>query len=98
EVSSGAGGAVLAVSDRGPGVPAEERELVFERFRRGSEAGTEGGFGLGLAIGRELAERMGGGLVLAESRAGARFELRLPAGPSPVEDRLEATAARVNGE
>src|SRR2546423_9309479 len=35
EVSNGGGGAVLAVSDRGPGVPADERELAFERFRRG---------------------------------------------------------------
>ena len=92
EVSSGAGGAVLAVSDRGPGVPADERELVFERFRRGSDAGTEGGFGLGLAIGRELAERMGGELVLADSRTGARFELQLPSAPSPVDDGAEIAA------
>jgi signal transduction histidine kinase len=96
EVSNGPGGAVLAVSDHGPGVPAEERELVFERFRRGSEAGSEGGFGLGLAIGRELAERMGGELVVAGSRGGARFELRLPSAPSPVEDRAEVATPSSN--
>ena len=41
-------------------MPATERELIFERFQRGSGRGTEGGFGLGLAIGSELAARMGG--------------------------------------
>jgi signal transduction histidine kinase len=70
-----------AVSDRGPGVPDDERGIVFERFRRGrSPAG--GGFGLGLAIGRELARRMDGTLELANGAGpGARFELRLPGIP-----------------
>jgi len=68
---------VIAVEDRGPGIPEEERELVFERFRRGSQPGADGGFGLGLAIGRELARRMGGELAL--TGPGARFELRLVA-------------------
>ena len=54
----------IEVSDAGPGVPPGEEERVFERFRRGPEAGEDGGFGLGLAIGRELAEQMGGELRL----------------------------------
>ncbi|HEV2752720.1 MAG TPA: HAMP domain-containing sensor histidine kinase [Solirubrobacteraceae bacterium] len=73
--------ATLEVHDRGPGVPAAEREMIFERFRRGSTTGGEGGFGLGLAIGRELAERLGGGLGLASGNGagpGARFVLALP--------------------
>ncbi len=73
--------ATLEVHDRGPGVPAAEREVIFERFRRGSTTGGEGGFGLGLAIGRELAERLGGGLALASTNGagpGARFVLALP--------------------
>jgi signal transduction histidine kinase len=90
EVSSVGDRAVLAVQDRGPGVPSDERGLVFERFRRGSDVGTEGGFGLGLAIGRELAERMGGELLLAPSEVGARFELQLMSAPSPMEDGAEA--------
>jgi signal transduction histidine kinase len=90
EVSNAGDRAVLAVHDRGPGVPADERDLIFERFRRGSDVRTEGGFGLGLAIGHELAERMGGELVLASSEAGARFELRLASAPSPMEDGAEA--------
>jgi signal transduction histidine kinase len=61
-------------------VPAAERELIFERFRRGAGAVGHGGFGLGLAIGRELAVRMGGTLELLPAGAsGARFALRLPA-------------------
>ncbi|MDE3069276.1 MAG: HAMP domain-containing histidine kinase, partial [Acidobacteriota bacterium] len=62
----------LVVRDEGPGVPADERELIFERFRRGRQTSGHGGFGLGLAIGRELTERMGGTLVLLDDDAGRR--------------------------
>jgi signal transduction histidine kinase len=73
---------VVSVADSGPGVPTEERERIFERFARG-ENGSGPGFGLGLAIGRELAERMGGTLTLAEDgSSGAVFLLRLPAAGS----------------
>ena len=76
----GAGRAGVTVSDRGPGIPEEEREQIFERFHRGRASGSESGFGLGLAIGRELAQRMGGTLRLAPDEApGASFELVLPA-------------------
>jgi signal transduction histidine kinase len=61
------GWALLTVRDHGPGVAPAERELIFERFQRGSATGGRSGFGLGLAIGRELAARMGGVLVLAET-------------------------------
>ena len=78
--SFGDGVAGLWVSDRGPGIPPEEREHVFERFHRGRAAGPESGFGLGLAIGRELAERMGGRLELADREPpGACFVLTLAA-------------------
>ena len=72
--------AVIEVSDRGPGVLPEERERIFERFQRGSVTGGEGGFGLGLAIGRELAERLGGTLRLVDepNRPGASFVCELP--------------------
>jgi signal transduction histidine kinase len=79
--------ATLSVCDRGPGVPPEERELIFERFMRGREAGGRAGFGLGLAIGRELARRMGGDLGLDDQDGpGARFTLRLPVARAPQED------------
>ena len=70
--------AVFEVADAGPGVPSAERDLIFERFQRGSRTGGEGGFGLGLAIGRELAERLGGTLRLEDSDPGARFVCALP--------------------
>lgn len=73
--------AVLEVADDGPGVPLEERELVFERFHRSEEASRRdpGGTGLGLPISREIAEFYGGSLTLADDPSGgARFVLRLP--------------------
>jgi signal transduction histidine kinase len=72
--------ATVEVADAGPGVPEDERERIFERFERGSLTGGEGGFGLGLAIGRELAQRQDGDLELADSGPGpgARFVLSLP--------------------
>jgi signal transduction histidine kinase len=75
----------VEVADHGPGVHPAERERIFERFQRGRAAGAEGGFGLGLAIGRELAHRMGGSLTIAgEEGAGTRFRLELPvAEPDP---------------
>ena len=62
--------ATLEIADVGVGVAAEDEERIFERFQRGRSSGGEGGFGLGLAIGRELAERQGGRLEL-RSRPGA---------------------------
>lgn len=74
------GGVTIAVTDTGPGIPAEDLEAVFEPFR--SEATPDGlrGTGLGLAISRELARALGGDLHV-ESRlgAGSRFTLNLPA-------------------
>jgi signal transduction histidine kinase len=72
--------AQISVRDGGPGVPPAEREQIFERFQRGSVTGGSSGFGLGLAIGRELASRMNGSLELVcEDSPGACFQLQLPA-------------------
>jgi signal transduction histidine kinase len=77
----------LSVSDQGPGVPDDEREQIFRRFHRGRDTSGQAGFGLGLAIGRELAERMGGELVLERTDLpGARFTLRLPAATAPDQE------------
>jgi len=79
----------LSVRDYGPGVPPSERALIFERFKRGSATGGQAGFGLGLAIGRELAHRMGGELVLDEHGGpGARFTLRLALARAPEQGRV----------
>jgi signal transduction histidine kinase len=71
----------IAIADDGPGVPEAERSVIFERFRRGAHA--EAGFGLGLALGRELSERMGGQLDLDGSQRGARFVAELQGAPDP---------------
>jgi len=76
----------VEIADVGPGVPAAERDLIFERFKRGSASGDKGGFGLGLAIGRELAERMEGDLQLVNGEHGARFAFTLPVAPYPNGD------------
>lgn len=59
----------LTVADDGPGIPAEERTLVFERFHRGSGHDAPGA-GLGLAIVRQAAARLGGSVVLGEGIGG----------------------------
>jgi signal transduction histidine kinase len=74
-------GVELRVADDGPGIPADERERVFERFTRLDDARTagSGGAGLGLAIARDIAERHGGALRLElDGAAGACFVLTLP--------------------
>ena len=96
-IGCGEGRAYVEVADRGPGVHPAEREQIFERFQRGRSASTAAGFGLGLAIGRELAERMGGTLALAgeEGQTGTRFRLALPVaepGPEPAPEPGPATA------
>ena len=91
------GRAGVSVTDHGPGIPPEEREHVFERFHRGRAAGPESGFGLGLAIGRELAERMGGRLELADREPpGACFVLTLAAAEpdDSVRPRREPVSTR----
>lgn len=68
----------LEVQDSGPGIPAEFRERIFERFVRvpGSPAS---GSGLGLAIVANILRVHGGTVSLVDTAAGAHFELRLPA-------------------
>ncbi len=81
----------LRVRDQGPGVAAEERDAIFERFHRGRDTGGQAGFGLGLAIGRELAARMTGELELEDGQGGASFVLRLPGAQAPEEERVTST-------
>ncbi|MDA0353607.1 MAG: ATP-binding protein [Chloroflexi bacterium] len=71
----------LVVADDGPGVPAEARERIFERFARldAARGRDVGGAGLGLAIVREIVQRHGGAIeVDVSSEGGARFTVRLP--------------------
>jgi signal transduction histidine kinase len=69
------------VSDEGPGIPAELRPRIFERFVRGAGDRNGGsGSGLGLSIVRAVAESHGGSVELSDNEdGGARFVVRLPA-------------------
>jgi PAS domain S-box-containing protein len=78
------------VADHGPGVPAAEREHVWERFYRveglSHVSGSSVGLGLGLYLGRRIVERHGGSVGLeAPASGGARFWFRLPLAPTPSE-------------
>ena len=78
-----AGFVELHVEDEGPGIRPEQRERIFDLFRRGPSPDAPGsgkGFGLGLGVSRRLAEAMGGDLRLAppERAQGAHFVLELP--------------------
>jgi signal transduction histidine kinase len=78
------GACVVEVEDEGSGVPAEDRERIFERFVRldASRSRHRFGSGLGLAIARGYAEAHGGELVCLQGEQGACFRLTLPASTS----------------
>ncbi len=71
---------ILAVEDEGPGVPQEDRRRIFGRFVRGGAGQAGDGTGLGLSVARGLARSLGGDVTYRSGAAGARFEVRLPAG------------------
>ncbi len=72
---------VLEVADEGPGIPADQLETIFDKFRQLERSATRqhGGAGLGLAISRTLVDQMGGALwAESEEGKGSRFQVRLP--------------------
>ena len=74
--------AALVVSDQGPGVPAADRERIFEPFTRlsGRRASGQPGSGLGLAIGGRIAAAHGGSISVDDAPGGgARFTVTMPA-------------------
>ena len=81
ELSEDQNGVTLAVSDDGPGINAEDRERIFERFTRvdTGRARGDGGAGLGLAIVKAVSHRLGGEVWVESSEEnGSRFIIHLP--------------------
>ena len=75
-------GAVLLVDDSGPGIPPAERERIFERFYRSTEARSTPGSGLGLAIAKQVLDRHGCEVTVGESPdGGTRFRVVFPGHP-----------------
>ncbi|MFO7895226.1 MAG: ATP-binding protein, partial [Longimicrobiales bacterium] len=69
----------IAVADTGPGIPAGDRERIFDRFRQ-LDGGDRRGVGLGLTIARAIVEAHGGAIgVESEPGRGATFWFTLPA-------------------
>ncbi|GAA2637406.1 sensor histidine kinase [Paractinoplanes durhamensis] len=80
EVADEGGWARITVTDDGPGIPAADRERVFDRFTRLDDARARdaGGSGLGLAIVRELVRRHHGTVTLGDAEPGLKVDIRLP--------------------
>ncbi len=86
-------GATIEVRDNGPGVPPEQQQLVFEKFRQGGDASRRPqGTGLGLPISRQIVEHFGGRMWLRSGPGqGACFGFELPWHHESPPDRPEAT-------
>ncbi len=79
DVESDQESALVRVRDRGPGVPASERHLIFDPFARGTLTdGIRGGKGLGLFIAKRIVEAHGGSIGLRSVRPGTEFCIELP--------------------
>jgi signal transduction histidine kinase len=73
------GTARVMVRDRGPGVPAPERELIFDPLKRGAAASlTRAGNGLGLFVARRVLEAHRGAIWVSSGRTGATFTMQVP--------------------
>ena len=81
----------VMVVDRGPGIPPEDRERMFEPFQRLDDTGS-GGLGLGLAVARGLTEALGGTLSAEDTPGGGlTMVLSLPRAGTATEARAAAS-------
>jgi two-component system sensor histidine kinase GlrK len=87
---------MLDVIDSGPGIPAEERNRIFEAFYQGKtpQGGHVKGTGIGLSVVTEFVNAHGGGIEIFEAKSGgAHFRVRLPLRQPAAAVREEAHAA-----
>jgi len=79
-VRRGADGAVAVdFIDNGQGIPKKSQAIIFEKFSRLSDRNAAGGAGLGLAISREIMDKLGGAIAYLPGQGGAAFRVTLPA-------------------
>lgn len=90
----------LTIADSGPGIPAADRERVFERFYRSVSSRSMPGSGLGLSIVKKVIERHGGSIVVDESDdGGTLMRVTLPGEPADAgHGDTSATVAGAKGE
>jgi Histidine kinase-, DNA gyrase B-, and HSP90-like ATPase len=75
----------VRVADRGIGIPAGQRDAVFDTFHRAHVDGGYSGTGLGLAICQRIVHRHGGTISVADNPGGgSAFTFTLPTAPSPA--------------
>ncbi len=86
---------LLDVMDSGPGIPAEERNRIFEAFYQGKtpQGGHVKGTGIGLSVVTEFVNAHGGSIEILESKGGAHFRVRLPLRHAVSATREKAHAA-----
>ncbi len=88
----------LEVRDRGRGIPAQERERVFDRFIRLEPSRNTSGSGLGLSLVRAVARRHGGDACIKDANPGCRVVLRFPSADSVVvQEELQENDSRKEG-
>jgi len=95
DLQSDANRAVMTVRDTGIGIANEDLPFIFERFYRADKARSReaGGAGLGLSIGRWIAEAHGGSIhVVSTSSEGTTFEVRIPLASSSIESGISGKA------
>ena len=88
---------VVVVSDEGPGVPPEFREVAFERFSQfdGSDTRRHDGLGLGLFLARQVVRAMGGEVSLEDAERGCRVRIALPSSTAGPGSRVRPAASGV---
>ncbi|WP_224864692.1 HAMP domain-containing sensor histidine kinase [[Mycobacterium] zoologicum] len=90
----------MVVSDQGPGIPEDQRELVFERFYRSDQARAMPGSGLGLAIVKQVVLKHGGAITIEDTAPGGKppgTSIRMVLPGSPVSGGAESAATVTGG-